>query len=79
MGNTHSSFCWLKKGEDMRCPYCGSVDDKVVESRTLGQGDCIRRRRSCLNCGYRFTTERNTGFVSIVVSPKKVVHSGNTA
>ena len=40
----------------MRCPYCGSVDDKVVESRTLGQGDCIRRRRECLSCGYRFTS-----------------------
>ena len=40
----------------MRCPYCGGVDDKVVESRTLGQGDCIRRRRECLGCGYRFTS-----------------------
>ena len=40
----------------MRCPYCGSVDDKVVESRTLGHGDCIRRRRECLSCGYRFTS-----------------------
>ena len=40
----------------MRCPYCGGVDDKVVESRTLGQGDCIRRRRECLSCGYRFTS-----------------------
>lgn len=40
----------------MRCPYCGSADDKVVESRTLGQGNCIRRRRECLACGYRFTS-----------------------
>lgn len=40
----------------MRCPYCGSTDDKVVESRTLGQGDCVRRRRACLACGYRFTS-----------------------
>lgn len=40
----------------MRCPYCGNLDDKVVESRMLGQGDCIRRRRECLSCGYRFTS-----------------------
>lgn len=40
----------------MRCPHCGSFDDKVVESRTLAQGNCIRRRRECLVCGYRFTS-----------------------
>lgn len=40
----------------MRCPYCGSFDDKVVESRTMANGESIRRRRSCLSCGYRFTS-----------------------
>ena len=40
----------------MRCPHCGNCDDKVMESRTLAQGDCIRRRRECLACGYRFTS-----------------------
>ena len=40
----------------MRCPYCGCLEDKVVESRTLGQGACIRRRRECTSCGYRFTS-----------------------
>ncbi len=40
----------------MRCPHCGSFDDKVIESRTLAQGGCIRRRRSCVSCGYRFTS-----------------------
>ncbi len=40
----------------MRCPHCGSFDDKVIESRTLAQGGCIRRRRSCLTCDYRFTS-----------------------
>lgn len=40
----------------MRCPYCGSLDDKVVESRALAHGDSIRRRRECLSCGYRFTS-----------------------
>ncbi len=40
----------------MRCPYCGSLNDKVIESRTMVNGESIRRRRECLNCGYRFTS-----------------------
>lgn len=40
----------------MRCPHCGSFDDKVIESRTLANGESIRRRRECLGCGYRFTS-----------------------
>ncbi|AEE16625.1 transcriptional regulator NrdR [Treponema brennaborense] len=40
----------------MRCPYCGSLDDKVIESRALGTGESIRRRRECVSCGYRFTS-----------------------
>ncbi len=40
----------------MRCPHCGNFDDKVIESRTLANGDSIRRRRECLGCGYRFTS-----------------------
>ncbi|MDR1637761.1 MAG: transcriptional regulator NrdR [Treponema sp.] len=40
----------------MRCPYCGNFDDKVIDSRTLANGDAIRRRRECEHCGYRFTS-----------------------
>lgn len=40
----------------MRCPYCGSLDDKVLESRTMGNGETIRRRRECVSCGHRFTS-----------------------
>lgn len=40
----------------MRCPYCGNLDDKVLESRTMINGESIRRRRECLSCGYRFTS-----------------------
>ncbi|MDR3341322.1 MAG: transcriptional regulator NrdR [Treponema sp.] len=40
----------------MRCPHCGSFDDKVIESRTLANGEAIRRRRECNGCGYRFTS-----------------------
>ncbi|MBN2440046.1 MAG: transcriptional repressor NrdR [Spirochaetales bacterium] len=40
----------------MRCPYCETHEDKVIESRMLANGESIRRRRECLNCGYRFTS-----------------------
>lgn len=40
----------------MRCPKCGHLDDKVIDSRSVRNGDVIRRRRVCLKCGYRFTT-----------------------
>ena len=44
----------------MRCPHCGSIDDKVIESRTLANGDAIRRRRECTGCGFRFTSYERT-------------------
>ena len=40
----------------MRCPRCGSRDDKVIDSRQSRDASSIRRRRECLNCKYRFTT-----------------------
>src|SRR5881392_349001 len=40
----------------MRCPKCGSRDDKVIDSRQSRDSSSIRRRRECLKCKYRFTT-----------------------
>ena len=40
----------------VRCPACGSFDDKVVDSRQTDDGTSIRRRRACIDCGRRFTT-----------------------
>ena len=40
----------------MRCPKCGSQDDKVIDSRSSREGATIRRRRECLACGFRYTT-----------------------
>ena len=40
----------------MRCPKCGTTDDKVIETRVSREGDAIRRRRLCLQCSFRFTT-----------------------
>jgi transcriptional repressor NrdR len=40
----------------MRCPKCTSIDDKVIDSRISKEGSTIRRRRECLECGYRYST-----------------------
>ena len=40
----------------MRCPKCGDVEDKVIDSRLSKDGDSIRRRRECIACAFRFTT-----------------------
>ena len=40
----------------MKCPFCGHLEDKVVDSRESKEGEVIRRRRECLGCGKRFTS-----------------------
>lgn len=40
----------------MKCPYCGAITDKVIDSRSSKEGDVIRRRRECLSCKERFTS-----------------------
>jgi transcriptional repressor NrdR len=40
----------------VKCPFCDSVEDKVIDSRTSKEGDAIRRRRECIRCGKRFTS-----------------------
>ena len=48
----------------MRCPQCGHEDTKVLESRLSLEGRSVRRRRSCIQCNYRFTTyEKEEDFV----------------
>lgn len=51
----------------MRCPACGSLDDKVVDSRQADDGQSIRRRRACTDCGRRFTTFERIEEVPLVV------------
>ena len=45
----------------MRCPHCGNIDDKVVDSRPSSDHSVIRRRRECLACATRFTTIEKIG------------------
>lgn len=40
----------------MKCPFCAAVDSQVLESRVVEEGQAIRRRRECIECGKRFTT-----------------------
>ena len=40
----------------MKCPYCGHLEDRVLDTRVGREGDSIRRRRECLKCKGRFTT-----------------------
>jgi len=51
----------------MKCQQCGSLENKVVESRDVADNDAIRRRRECLACGYRFTTYERLERPSLVV------------
>ena len=54
----------------MRCPYCKANNDRVVDSRTSGEADVIRRRRECLECGGRFTTYEKAGEATLRVVKK---------
>jgi len=52
----------------MKCPFCGHLEDKVIDSRTSKEGDAIRRRRECLKCERRFTSyERVEEVMPLVV------------
>jgi transcriptional repressor NrdR len=43
----------------MKCPFCGHLRDKVVDSRESKEGNSIRRRRECLSCGKRYTSREH--------------------
>ena len=54
----------------MRCPFCNQTEGRVVDSRTSKEGDAIRRRRECENCGRRFTTYERIEEVAQMVIKK---------
>lgn len=51
----------------MKCPYCDYYESKVVDTRPTDEGQAIRRRRECIQCGKRFTTYENIEEIPIVV------------
>ena len=54
----------------MRCPSCGSEENKVLESREVDEGLAIRRRRQCLACKTRFTTYERVEIVYLMIVKK---------
>jgi transcriptional regulator NrdR len=57
----------------MKCPFCGSLDTQVIDSRVNDAGDSIRRRRRCTACDKRFTT-----WETAELRPPQVVKSNGT-
>ena len=54
----------------MKCPYCGFVESKVIDSRPTDDSNSIRRRRECLKCQKRFTTYEKLESISLMVIKK---------
>ncbi len=54
----------------MKCPFCGFPNDKVVDSRESKEGEVIRRRRECLECGRRFTSYERIDEIPYMVVKK---------
>jgi len=54
----------------MKCPYCGEIDNKVMDSRLSKDGTVIRRRRECIDCGRRFTTYEHIEEIPVMIIKK---------
>jgi transcriptional repressor NrdR len=54
----------------MKCPFCSHLGDKVVDSRESKEGEVIRRRRECLDCGRRFTSYERIDEIPYMVIKK---------
>ena len=57
----------------MRCPFCNHPETKVIDSRLVAEGDQVRRRRECLECGERFTSFESAE----LVLPRVIKSNGN--
>ncbi len=54
----------------MKCPFCGVINNKVIDSRLSKDGNAIRRRRECIECRRRFTTYENIEEIPIMIIKK---------
>ena len=54
----------------MKCQFCNCADSRVVDSRPTDDGNSIRRRRECINCGRRFTTYEKVEVQQLLVVKK---------
>lgn len=56
--------------KQVKCPYCGYQEDKVLDSRSVRDGEEVKRRRECLECGRRFTTYEHIEEMQVMVIKK---------
>ena len=54
----------------MKCPFCGEIDNKVIDSRLSKDGNVIRRRRECIMCSRRFTTYEHIEEIPVMIIKK---------
>jgi transcriptional repressor NrdR len=54
----------------MKCPFCGEIDNRVIDSRLSKDGTQIRRRRECISCARRFTTYESIEKIPIMIVKK---------
>jgi transcriptional repressor NrdR len=54
----------------MKCPFCGEIDNKVIDSRLSKDGNVIRRRRECIICNRRFTTYEHIEEIPVMIIKK---------
>lgn len=54
----------------MKCPFCGHIEDKVLDSRSVRDGEEVKRRRECIECGRRFTTYETIEEMRVMVIKK---------
>ncbi|EDS73481.1 transcriptional regulator NrdR [Anaerofustis stercorihominis] len=54
----------------MKCPHCGYIESKVIDSRPTDDNTAIRRRRECLSCAQRFTTYEKVETIPLIVVKK---------
>ena len=54
----------------MKCPFCGEIDNKVIDSRLSKDGNVIRRRRECILCSRRFTTYEHIEEIPVMIIKK---------
>ena len=62
----------------MKCPYCNNTDTRVIDSRSAEDGNSIRRRRCCDECGKRFTTYEKVETIPLIVIKKDDIASSMT-
>lgn len=70
MVKTTQSLLFFLPEESMTCPFCGHLEDRVIDSRESKEGDSIRRRRQCEACEKRFTTYERIDEVPYMVIKK---------